>query len=318
MSAAGTVRKLVIGIQSEESVFRRPGFAPEAWPRFQPVAHSLVAGYHATLENCSLPVLVPRLEAVAPELRGFAYEGAGMALAALDVVAPWRRRLQEFVDGPGAAHIYPVYVGVGLALARLKRRPENHLAPLDPVLGWVIADGYGFHEGFFATRRHFAGRAVPMRLSPYTRRVFDQGLGRALWFSGGAVVDRIVATIDRFPPERQAELWSGIGLASAYGGGTDRAGLGALHTAAGPYRAQLARGAATAAMGRVQAGNSAEHTDLACEVFCGLPAGAAAGVLDRARENLPVGGVEPAYEVWRQRSLAHFSVPRAQAATPDG
>jgi hypothetical protein len=311
MSAAGTVRTLLIGIRSEESVFRRPGFAPEAWPRFRPVAHSLVAGYHATLEDSSLPVLVPRLDAVAPELRGFAYEGAGMALAALDVVAPWKRRLQEFVDGPGAPHLYPIYVGVGLALARLKRRPERHLAGLDPVLGWVIVDGYGFHAGFFQTRRYLQGRAAPPRLSPYAMRVFDQGLGRALWFSGGAVVDRIAATVDGFPPVRQAELWSGIGLASAYGGGTDRAGLHALRAAAGPYRAQLARGAATAAGGRAHAGNPAEHTELACEVFCGLPARDAAAVMDRARENLPGDGAEPAYEVWRQRAHALFSAPRS-------
>lgn len=314
MSRAGTIRKLLIGIPSEESVFRRPGFATEAWPKFQPVAHSLVAGYHATLENSALPVLVPRLEAVAPELRGFAYEGAGMALAALDVVAPWRRRLKEFVDGPGAAHIYPIYVGVGLALARLKRRPEHHLADLDPVLGWVIVDGYGFHEGFFATRRHLQGRAVPTRLSPYARRVFDQGLGRALWFSGGAVVDRIVATIDAFPPDRQAELWSGIGLASAYGGGTDRAGLDSLRASAGPYRPQLARGAATAARGRAQAGNPAEHTELACAVFCGLTARDAVAVLDRAQQDLPLDGPVPAYEVWRRRAHALFAAPRAPAA----
>lgn len=316
MSAtAGKIRKLLIGIQSEESVFRRPGFAAEAWPKFQPVAHSLVAGYHATLEDNSLSVLVPRLEAMPPTLRGFAYEGAGMALAALDVVAPWKNRLNEFVDGPGAAHIYPIYVGVGLALARLKRRPERYLGRLDPLLGWVIADGYGFHEGFFKTRRYLEQRAAPpTRLSPYGRRVFDQGLGRALWFSGGAVVDRIATTIAGFRPERQAELWSGIGLASAYGGGVDRDALLFLRSAAGPYRPQLARGAATAARGREQAGNSAEHTDLACDVFCGLSSRSAARLLDRAQENLPYGGPEPAYEIWRQRAHQQFSLP---AATQD-
>src|SRR5947209_10369762 len=114
MTALGRLRRTFFGIPSEKSVFSRPGFAEEAWLRFQPVAHSLVEGYHATLEDSRLEALVPRLEAVEAELHGFAYEGAGMGLAALDIMAPWKNRLRELVEGPGAPHIYPIYVGVGL------------------------------------------------------------------------------------------------------------------------------------------------------------------------------------------------------------
>ena len=123
MTTFGKLRKSLFGIPSEKEVFSRPGFAPEAWQRFQPVAHSLVEGYNATLEDNRFEVLVPRLNKLSPELHGFAYEGAGMGLAALDIVAPWKNRLNAFVAGPAAAHIYPIYVGVGLALARLKRQP---------------------------------------------------------------------------------------------------------------------------------------------------------------------------------------------------
>lgn len=307
MTALGRIRRTLFGIPSEKSVFSRPGFAKEAWERFQPVAHSLVEGYHATLEDSRFEALVPRLDAVEPELRGFAYEGAGMGLAALDCIAPWKKRLQAFVDGPGAAHIYPVYVGVGLALARLGRQPERCLERLDPLLGWVIVDGYGFHEGFFSMRRFIQERVLPTRLSSFARRIFDQGLGRAIWFSSGAVVERVATTIARFQPARHADLWSGAGLACAYGGGVDRAALETLLTLASPYRSQLARGAATAAWGRRQAGNQAPHTELACEIFCGLTSREAARTADITSENLPADGEVPAYEIWRQRLAAQFS-----------
>ncbi|MEU8238194.1 DUF1702 family protein [Actinoplanes missouriensis] len=307
MSSVGRVRRALFGIPSAQAVFSRPGFASQAWERFAPVARNLMEGYHAALEDPRLPSLRARLEAVEPEYRGFAYEGAGMGLAALDAVTPWKKRLTAFVDGPGAAHIYPIYVGVGLAYARLRRSPEAHLAGLDPLLGWVTADGYGFHEAFFKRRRTVERHVVPERLTAYGRRYFDQGVGRALWFSGGASVERVTRQIAGFPPHRQPDLWSGVGLASAYGGGASAAELRTLLARAEPYRAQLARGAATAAWGRRQAGNPAAHTDLACEIYSGRGSGSAAAVLDEAARDLPVISVEPVYEIWRRRTEEQLS-----------
>lgn len=309
MTITGKLRRTLFGIPSEKAVFSRPGFAKEAWLRFQPVAHSLVEGYHATLEDSRFEALVPRLTAFEPELHGFAYEGAGMGIAALDIIAPWKDRLTAFIDGPAGPHIYPTYVGVGLALARLRRDPERYLSRLDPVLGWVVVDGYGFHEGFFRRRRYIDQRAVPTHLSPYARRLFDQGLGRCIWFSSGGVVDLVTSIIDSFPQERRADLWGGVGLACAYAGGATRAEVERLLEIARPYRALLARGAAVASQGRLQAGNMAAHTEMACQVFGGLSAQQAAQVADFAQENLPTGGSEPAYEIWRQRMQEYFAAP---------
>ncbi len=307
MTALGKIRKSLFGIPSEKAVFSRPGFAREAWLRFQPVAHSLVEGYHATLEDSRLEILVPRLDAVDLELHGFAYEGAGMGLAALDIMAPWKNRLQEFVEGPGAPHIYPIYVGVGLALARLHRQPERFMTRLDPLLRWVVVDGYGFHEGFFAWERTVEKQMRPASFSSYACRLFDQGLGRALWFASGALIDRVARIIATFPSTRQADLWSGVGLACAYAGGASLTEIESLLTVASLYRLQLARGAAVAAKGRQQAGNLVSHTELACQIFCGVSSERAALIIDETSEGLPPDGIEPAYEIWRQRAQGQFA-----------
>ena len=307
MTALGTVRRRMFGIPSAQAVFSRPGFAPEAWQRVAPVGCSLMEGYNATLEDARLPVLTARLERVEPSLKGFAYEGAGMGLAALDAVTPRGDRLGEFVSGPGAGHIYPIYVGAGLAYARMRRSPESRLALLDPLLGWVTADGYGFHEAFFRRTRTVDRHAVPGWLSAPGRRFFDQGVGRALWFSSGGVVDRVAALIARFPADRHPDLWCGVGLASAYGGGADEEALRSVLSYASEYRPQLARGAATAAWGRLAAGNPAAHTDLACRVFCERGGEEAAALVEESTHGLPVVSVRPGCEIWCRRTEDRFA-----------
>lgn len=305
MSVLGKIRKSLLGASPKEATAFRKGDSA-TWKHLEKVSITVIEGYNLVLDDSTFEVLAPRLNAIEDEFRGFAYEGAGMGLMAMDFALPWKQRLQAFVHGPGAAHIYPVYIGAGLAMARLHMRPERRLSRLDPVVGWMALDGYGFHEGFFSQRRTLEEKTVPDHLSHYGRRVFDQGLGRALWFLNGAAVDDIAATIAAFPSARQADLWSGIGLASTYAGGVDRAAIEALQKAAGPYRTRLAHGATIAALGRQRANIPAAHTDLACQVLCGLTSDKAASVADTAKENLPTHGAEPAYDIWRQRIEAQF------------
>lgn len=313
MSAAGRVRRRLFGVGSPRAVFSQPGFAPGAWATFGPVAVSLTDGYHAALEDPDPRRLAARLDEVDPALQGFAYEGAGMGLAALDAVAPWADHVATLDRGAAARHRYPFYVGLGLAHARLHRPPEAQLARLDPLLGWVVADGYGFHEAFFHRRATVERHWVPAGLTAYARRMFDQGVGRAVWFSTGASPVQAAAVIDRFPRSRHHDLWSGVGLATAYGGGADAAGLRLLQQLATPYAPALARGAATAAWGRSQAGGSTEHTELACLVLGDLDASAATAVVERARWGLPAADVQPLHELWRRRVEKHFAGSPAES-----
>jgi hypothetical protein len=251
------------------------------------------------------------LNAVEAARRGFAFEGAAMALALLDRLTPWRTtRWQSFMTGPGAPHIYMVHVGVGWALARLPRRLEPALKQFDRLLRWLVVDGYGSHEGYFHWPRSVRAQVVPRQLAGYARRAFDQGLGRSLWFVEGADGERIRSTIRAFPESRQTDLWSGVGLACAYAGGGDRANLEALCRAAGPYHAPFGQGAAFAAKARQRAGNPSADTERACEVLCGLSADQAAKLTDTALEDLPPDGSLPAYEVWRTRIQSVLSERR--------
>lgn len=313
MTLLGKLRKSIFGVSLEDfakaTTVQRRLYGGELgeWQRLEPVAHSVIQGYHAALEDSRLEVLVPRLNAVESKWRGFAFEGAGMGLTLLDCLLPWRHRLQTFLAGPELGYTSLIYIGAGLALARLHRRPEHLLTQLDPVLGWLVLDGYGFHEGFFAWQRYVEEKTLPVHLSGYARRAFDQGLGRSLWFSTGADPDRILATIATFPSSRHADLWSGVGSACAYAGGLDRTSIETLHTKAGPYRSQLAQGAALATMARQRAANEATHTDLACEILCGLSSNMAARMAEDALHNLPTDSIEPAYAIWRQRIQAQFA-----------
>jgi hypothetical protein len=305
------MRRLFLGIPFEEASFTRRGFRGSesgARERLEQIGYTFLHGYHAVLDDAEAKAVACRLDTVGPELRGFAFEGAAMGLALLDRLTPWRRsRWQAFLEGPAAAHAYMVHVGAGWVLARFRRRVATAVGRMDPLLRWLALDGYGFHHGYFHWRRSVEGQTVPDRLSGYSRRAFDQGLGRSLWFVDGADVARIPATISAFPPGRHPDLWSGVGLACAYAGGVDQAALEALREAGGPYRPHLAQGAAFAAKARQRAGNPADHTDLACRVLCSMGAAEAACVTDDALKGLPSDGLDPAYEVWRRRIRARFT-----------
>ena len=301
----GRLRRIIFGISPEEATFRRRGFSyrdESARVRLERIGATFLEGYHAALEARDDERLARRLNTVEADFRGFAFEGAAMALTLLDLLRPWGGgRLKYFAAGAGAAHEYMLYVGAGWALARLRRDPSRARRSFDPLLGWLAADGYGFHEGYFKWPVYVARQERPRRLSGYALRAFDQGLGRSLWFVKGAEVERVIEIVGAFARERQSDLWSGVGLACAYAGGADEADVEVLRAGAAAFAPQLAQGAAFAAKARERAGNAAAHTDRACRVLCGMTAGAAAEITDASLVGLPPDGEAPAYEVWRRR-----------------
>lgn len=306
------LRKRFLSISVSEARFDKRGFRkgePTAsQQKLERAAETFIHGYNAGIEHLSCEAIVSALSGIEPHLQGFAYEGAGMAMAMLDCLTPWNRsRLRSLLDGPGNAHIYMVHVGAGWAIARLRRRVDRMLSKLDPLLGWLVVDGYGFHEGFFRPGRFIERCEQPRSLQGYQRRVFDQGLGRCLWFAKGADVDRVRAAVNVFAPSRRGDLYSGVGLACAYAGGVDRTAIESIRSGAGSLAAQLAQGAAFAAKARHRAGNPTVHTELACEILCGTSAQEAADLTDLAQDNLSDDESEVEFEVWRRRIQEHYA-----------
>src|SRR5262249_2089269 len=227
--------------EPDQATAARRGFAisdPAMRCRLEMIGTTFIRGYHSALEVGPLDELQNCLDFVELEWRGFAYEGAAMALALLDYFTFGRRnRLAGFLRGPGDAHKYMVHVGAGWALARMPARIGPSLRGLDPMLRWLSIDGLGFHEGYFHWNKCVDGEARKRRRSGYEARAFDQGLGRSLWFVEGGDVDRIQQRICGFHELRRGDLWSGIGLACAYAGALSDQQLVRLRSAAGCHLA---------------------------------------------------------------------------------
>jgi enediyne biosynthesis protein E3 len=305
VSLLGQARKRFLGLSPAEASFARRGFTAcedDARLRLEQIGITFLNGYHAALEETEFIPLARRLEAVAAEFRGFAFEGAAMGLAVLDCFTPWRKdRWRTFTEGLAEPHTYMMHVGLGWALARLRRSVTPYLAQLNPVLGWLVIDGYGFHEGYFAWPQYIAQRAIPARLDGYERRVFDQGLGRSLWFVKGADVAAVASAVNAFPSARREDLWSGVGLACAYAGGCGRAAIESLRVTVAEHLPAFAQGVAFAAKTRQRAANLTPHTETVCRVICGQSADELAAITDAALEDLRGESGLPAYEEWRRR-----------------
>ena len=317
-SLMGLIRRRWLGLRPEETSFARRGFrgaTAEMQARLERVGATFVAGYHAALEADSPEAVALDLSRFEPELRGFAFEGAAMGLALLDRLSPWRaNRVRGFLRGAGDSHTYMIHVGIGWVWARMPFGFRRARRKLDPLLGWLAFDGWGFHEGFFRWPEFVPDQLPPARLQGYERRVFDQGLGRSFWFSNGGNAVLISQTVSSFATGRRADLWSGVGLAATYAGGGDESTLATLRENSGAHRPQLAQGAAFAAKARQRAGNLTAATDRAARILCGLSADEAARLTDAALENLPSDAAEPAFEIWRRRIQNHFA-PTARFQT---
>jgi hypothetical protein len=276
----------------------RPGASRHA---LQSAGQSFLEGFNAFVAVSGDNGWVDGLDAMDPELRGFAYEGAGMACAMLDVLTLSRgRRMDELISGAAQTYPHMVYVGAGWAYARLRLRPWWGIRSRDPLLRWLAWDGFGFHQGFFHANRVVGAQCVERGLAPDQRAIRDQGLGRLLWFHECADPDGIALRVGEFSTVRHADLWSGIGLAATYAGAAEPDELDRLVVLAGDHRADLAQGCAFACKARRVSAVVPAHTEKAAIVLAGVNAAEAAVWTDQAQIGLGPGPLTARhYQQWR-------------------
>ena len=297
------IRSRLLSIDVRDTTFEVRGFepsSPAAQAALEGHAGHFVLGFNEAVGAVDVDDLEGPRGALPPEQRGFAYEGAGMGLALLDLFTPGSgHRLARLLEGHGRPHLYEIHGGAGWMLARLRLRPRNRLPALEPFLRSCAIDGYGFHEGAFRPKPYVVRQSRPRRLRGYQLRAFDQGLGRALWFVNCADPERIERMIDGFAEDRRADLWSGIGLAATYSVAAQPGTLEALRELSGRYRLEVAKGSAFGATMRHTGGIVVEHTRTACEALAGCSVEEAAELANGARAGLEPS--EDGYGQWRVR-----------------
>jgi enediyne biosynthesis protein E2 len=318
----GSLRRMVLAPSLVDVSFAKLQFpitpsATTSW--LEAIPQAVICGFEWAIEGPPIWEIERRLDLVEPERRGFAYEGATMAFTVLDAMGRGTgRRSRDLLEGPGRPHFFLAYIGIGFAMARLPRPLWRKVLPdltgisYHPTMSWLAVDGYGFDKAYFDQHTWIVGQQRPKPYpwqgrADYFPRAFDQGIGRALWFRHAAACDDVAATIGGFAQQRQADLWSGVGLAAAFAGGCAGEGFGALRRTAGDYADHLAQGAVFAAKARMHAGFCPEHTETALRVLTGMSAGAAAELADDVA--VDSHSDIPAYEQWRQAIRAQLGHP---------
>src|SRR5262249_12665310 len=325
----GSLRRLLLTPSLTEVGFEARGFAvppTEATRTLEAVPQAVVCGFEWGIDARSQWEVERKLAMVEPELRGFAYEGTTMAFTILDAMGLRRgTRTRDLLLGSGQPHIFLTYIGIGFAMARLPRPLWKKIMPdltgsaYYPTMSWLAVDGYGLDLAYFHTTRWVDQQQVPARYPwdgypEYFLRAVDQGIGRALWFMHGGRAPAVAAAVGRFAEHRQADLWSGVGLAATFAGGCAPADLTRLREAAGQYRPELAQGSVFAVKARSFSGYLPEHTEAAAAALTGLGLDAAVRLAHRTEVPPDAGGEVPAYELWRQRIRASFAPPAAGRA----
>lgn len=212
---------------------------------------------------------------------GFAFEGAGMHLAMMDLLFKRRSsRLRRFIEGPGLSHDYICCVGAGFAIARVpfgERRLAGYQRRLDPLIAWCVSEGLGFHRGFFGADRELPVRArVPRGLPEAERRLFDSGIGRSLWWTEGGSPAAVRLAIETLPEPRRSDMWFGLGIACAYACCVGTGVIDELAETAGDYRQDFLCGIPFAARMRQRGENPSAETELVCRRLLGMSADDAA------------------------------------------
>ncbi len=239
------------------------------------IVHILMDGYNLAVKVPD-PYEVSRIieKKYDAHYLGFAFEGASMYYAILDLLLPWgKSRLRRFIEEVLPQHSYLLGSGAGYAMGRIPWGPllmDRYRKKFNPLPAISMPSGYGLHLAIFKMESYVIKcKAPPARFNEYDKRLFDSGVGRALWWIGGTDPVVITGHINRFPEDRKAELWLGVGQAGSYSGIVSDETMHKLLELSGDYRYDFLSGTPFSTNIRRVSMNKCEWTSHVCELLLG-------------------------------------------------
>jgi len=255
-------RKIVFGLPLSEANFEIRKFQKGeiAQRRLELVAKVVLNGYNTALEKGLSRDLLTCVETKKKDLVGFFNEGIGMGLFTLDLFSIVKKnRFWEFIKDKGKHHEYMSYIGAGIAFGVFKIRSiKKFIKKASPTSGLLLLNGIGFYYAYFKPDKTLKKFFIPSNLTKddFYIECYGNGIGRALWFYHGANPESIAKTIQKFPKNRRAGIWAGVGLAATYAGGVSKEKIRLLKELSHEYYLSLGEGAILASHTRDIAGNS--------------------------------------------------------------
>lgn len=270
-----------------------PGFQQSSTLRH--VASTFVDGFSIAIET-DTSKLEREISVMRAIDRGVGYEGAAAAKTVLDLTSQLdslslsclnRSSIDDIAlsnELIAQAHLaqstnllteaepyrFLLFLGMGEAMAQMKLPPVLCNEVSDELWSGQILEGYGFFDGYFNWFDALVCQHYPLGLKHDLRCFYDQGLGRAIYFVTNCNPVLIRDYINKFSPDRRSELWSGVGVPTAYVGGLSERELKKLIDFAGEYRAEIMQGVLMGASARTKQEYVPDHTELACHLICGM------------------------------------------------
>ncbi|MCR9057385.1 MAG: DUF1702 family protein [Rhodobacteraceae bacterium] len=309
-------------LSEQEANFRKRGFkAPNADRQalLETIGVTFIQGYNEALNTSQLESILVFERRIKRSHQGFFLEGAAMGCAVADGL-PWSKltgfanRFSTLLQATSERHPYLTIVGAGWAMARIPWRRSAILSSLDQFLAPLAFDGWGFHDTYFRPSRLKQGAAGAVRSlggNPAARS-WDQGAGRALWFTSGGSVERACNEIYSQAPERQADLFAGLGLAMTYASGATKIELQSLRSLSGAHSKDVAQGSAFALEAHECAGTASTEVRKACQILTGKDPRDVIRIVNEARPNqrtiavVSLANGQENYEQWRSDVRANF------------
>lgn len=182
------------------------------------VCRAFAMGFNSMISHPSPNRWHAICDEISPMYRPFAYEGAAMGFPLRSLMRFSARVFERDIVALHSQFAYLHYVGLGFWSGMRNHDPERIervIADLDPLLGDLCWDGYGFQHGFFDFDDTDSYTRKFGRLRGYSRHVAHQGLGRSLWFRFMGDPDGLIAAIRSLGP-MAGDAAAGLGLAAVF------------------------------------------------------------------------------------------------------